>query len=114
MAYVFGKEFVPANMIVLILCAGLFLSNLFGGNVVLLNMTGHHRDVMLISAFSLILLAAGAYFLIDRFALAGSAAAFVISNITSDFLMWVMAKRRLGMGASIFLFPSLLKAKVNH
>ena len=113
-AYVFGEEFVPANMVVLILCTGLFLSNLFGGNVVLLNMTGHHRDVMLISAFSLVLLAAAAYFLIDRFALTGAAAAFVISNISSDFLMWVVAKKRLGMGASIFLFSSLSKAKVVH
>jgi len=113
-AHIFGKEFVPANMVVLILCTGLFLSNLFGGNVVLLNMTGHHRDVMLISAFSLILLATAAYFLIDRFALAGAAAAFVISNIASDFLMWVVAKKRLEMAASIFLFSSLLKVKVIH
>lgn len=112
--HVFGKEFMPANMVVLILCSGLFLSNLFGGNVVLLNMTGHHRDVMFISAFSLILLAVASYFLVNRFALAGAAIAFVISNIASDFLMWVVAKKRLEMAASVFLFSSLLKIKVRH
>lgn len=114
MAHVFGEEFVPANMVVLTLCTGLFLSNLFGGNVVLLNMTGHHRDVMLISVFSLALLAATAYFLINHFALVGAAIAYVISNIASDLLMWVVAKKRLEMAASVFLFPSFFKTKVNH
>jgi hypothetical protein len=38
----------------------------------------------------------------------------VISNIASDFLMWVVSKKRLEMAASVFLFPSLFKTKVRH
>lgn len=100
---VFGDEFDAANGILLILCAGLFLSNLFGGNVVLLNMTGHQRDVMLVSVASLIVLAVAGYALVAQLGLPGAAFAYVVSNISSDVLMWVMARKRLGLAASVLL-----------
>lgn len=100
---VFGDEFDAANGILLILCVGLFLSNLFGGNVVLLNMTGHQRDVLLVSVASLIVLVVVGYALVAQWGLAGAALAYVASNITSDVLMWIMANKRLGLAASVLL-----------
>ncbi len=101
--WVFGEEFDAANGVLVILCVGLFLSNLFGGNVVLLNMTGHQHDVMLVSAASLIVLIVAGYGLVAQLGLAGAALAYAVSNISSDVLMWVMAKKRLGLAASVLL-----------
>lgn len=101
--WVFGEGFDAANGVLVILCGGLLLSNLFGGNVVLLNMTGHQRDVMLVSAASLIVLAVAGYGLVAQLGLTGAALAYVVSNISSDVLMWVMARKRLGLAASVLL-----------
>lgn len=101
--WVFGDEFNTANSVLIILCAGLFLSNLFGGNVVLLNMTGHQRDVMLVSGVSLLILAVAAYFLVAKLGLSGAALAYVVSNTSSDLMMWALARKRLGLAASVFL-----------
>lgn len=101
--WVFGEEFDAANGVLVILCVGLFISNLFGGNVVLLNMTGHQRDVMWVSVASLIVLAVAGYGLVAQLGLPGAALAYVVSNISSDVLMWVMARKRLGLAASVLL-----------
>lgn len=108
---VFGAGFDAANSVLVILCGGLFLSNLFGGNVVLLNMTGHHRDVMLVSAASLVVLVVAGYGLVAQLGLQGAALAYVVSNISSDILMWVMARKRLGLAASVFLAAPLIGSK---
>ncbi len=100
---IFGEGFDASNSVLLILCGGMFLSNLFGGNVVLLNMTGHQRDVMLVSVISLIVLTVAGYALIAPHGLVGAALAYVVSNISSDVLMWVMARKRLGLAASVLL-----------
>jgi O-antigen/teichoic acid export membrane protein len=98
---VFGRDFAVAELPLRILAAGQLIGAAFGPNAPLLNMTGKERRVLR-GAFiglgvNLVLLS----FLARAWGGVGAAVAIVAGQLCWNFLLWVDAKRLLGIETTL-------------
>lgn len=100
-SFIFGQEFAPAYPAVVILCAGQIGSASFGPNATLLTMTGHERRVTRAMFIALPVNLAIAALLAPFLGSEGVALAVIGSLLTWNVLMWLDAKRLLGVQTSL-------------
>lgn len=103
-SFIFGDEFGPAYLSVLILCAGQIISASFGPNASLLVMTGHERRVTRAMFIALAVNIAIVLIAAPLWGSAGAAVAAMGFLITWNGLAWLDAKRLLRVDTS--LLPS--------
>jgi O-antigen/teichoic acid export membrane protein len=102
LSHVFGYEFASANTPLLIMCIGSILFSAFGASVVLLNMCGHEQRVTFAFAVSLVTLLITIVPLVKLFRENGAAIASSLAMLTGNIIMWLEARRKLGLDASVF------------
>ncbi|MDF1820578.1 MAG: oligosaccharide flippase family protein [Alcanivoracaceae bacterium] len=101
----FGADFAGAYDVLLILLAGQ-LVNVGAGSVgLLLNMTGHSRDVLRAVFFGSAFLVIGCLLLVPEYGAAGAAVANAVSVTTWNLIMFASVRVRLGISPSI-LWPA--------
>ena len=98
---VFGPEFAPAYPVLVLVCAGQFISGLFGANAILLNMTGHERRVTRAMIVALVVNIALALALVPLWGAVGAAAGFVGSLVAWNVVTWLDARKFLGIETSV-------------
>lgn len=111
LSFVFGEEFVDANVVLQVMCGSAIINGFFGANAVLLNMSGHHSRVTHASAVSIALLALTAPPMIAMQGAIGAAFATALSTLTWKILMWRNAQRLLALDSS---FLSFFKVSKKH
>lgn len=98
---IFGIEFEPAYAALLLLCAGQFITGLFGANIVLLNMIGHEGRVTRAMGVALAVNVGLALVLLPLWGATGAAAAFTASLIVWNLTMWGDARKLAAIETSI-------------
>lgn len=111
---VFGAEFAEGNVILLVLCGSVLVNAMFGIAAGLLNMTGCQKQVTHASFAALICLLTLSYPLIHVFGLMGAAISHVVSTLVWNLIMWMAARDRLKLDASLLAFPSRGSARAGH
>ena len=97
---IFGEAFSAAWLPLLILGLGQIANAGFGSVGLLLNMTGHERDVLRMVAVAAVLNVLLNLILIPSFGVNGAAAATSISLVLWNVLLWRLVRRRLGIRCS--------------
>jgi O-antigen/teichoic acid export membrane protein len=95
--WLFGPGFVVAYPLLFILAASLIARAAVGPAERILNMSGEQRICALVYAVALAINLAGAFALAPRFGATGVAAAIAIAIIVESIMLFVIAKRRLGL-----------------
>jgi O-antigen/teichoic acid export membrane protein len=93
----YGAEFVAAYQPLLLLTAGQAINALLGTVALLLNMTGHQKDVTKAMTVSLLLNIALHLLLLPRFGLEGAAFSTMTMLVTWNLILWFRVKQRLGI-----------------
>lgn len=101
LAKVFGAEFAGGNKILLVLCGSILVNAVFGIAAGLLNMTGCQTQVTRASFVALLCLLLLSYPMILCFGLMGAALSHVVSTLVWNLIMWVSARKRLSLDASL-------------
>lgn len=101
LSFVFGEEFVNANVVLLVLCGSAVINGFFGANAALLNMSGHQSRVTRASMVSLAIIALTEPPMISIQGAIGAAVATGFSMLTWNILMWRDAKRLLSLDTSL-------------
>lgn len=104
MAYVFGQDFAASAPIIRILCIGVVVNGVFGTNAILLNMTGFERRVTRASIVSASLLFVMLFLLASKYDGQGAAWAVALALTMWNVLLWIDAKRLVGVDTSMFGF----------
>ncbi|WP_231384372.1 flippase [Thioalkalivibrio sp. ALE23] len=99
---IFGAEFGAAWLPLLILGLGQVVNAGFGSTGLLLNMTGHERDVTRVVAVAAGLNVVLNLALIPLFGVAGAAAATSVSLVVWNVWLWFVVRQRLGIRCSAF------------
>ncbi|WP_019570960.1 flippase [Thioalkalivibrio sp. ALE11] len=99
---VFGPDFGAAWLPLLILGLGQVFNAGFGSTGLLLNMTGHERDVTRVVAVAAGLNVVLNLALIPLFGVAGAAAATSVSLVVWNVWLWFVVRRRLRIRCSAF------------
>lgn len=98
--WIFGEDYVPGYWPLVILCVGQLINALVGSVGVLLNMTGHEREVTVavgIGALINVLLNLG---LIPWLGMLGAAIASAVSLAIWNLMLWRVVRLRLGVDSS--------------
>ncbi|KTG16290.1 MULTISPECIES: flippase [unclassified Guyparkeria] len=98
--WVFGQDFVGGYWPLVILAGGQLVNALVGSVAVLLNMTGHERDVTRGVALGAILNVVLNLALIPSFGMVGAAIASTSSLVVWNLILWRVVHRRLGLESS--------------
>ncbi len=106
--FVFGGDFVDAEIPLLVMCANTVINGFFGTNSILLEMSGRQIHVTRASAISLCCLGFLAPLLIWQYAIIGAAVANGVAMLVWNTIMWRDAQRLLLLDTS---FMYLLKPK---
>lgn len=101
LAFVFGEDYAPASTALIVLAAAQVVNGAFGPNVALLNMTHHERRVTRGMAIGLAVNIVGVAALGSIWGLFGAAVAFSIGLVCWNLLLWIDAKRLLGIDTLI-------------
>ncbi|GAA0551239.1 O-antigen/teichoic acid export membrane protein [Rhizomicrobium palustre] len=96
LTFVFGAPYAGGATALTILAFGQFVSVAAGTGAVLLNMSGHEKDVLRVFALSAIANVAANFILIPFFGLVGAAIATTLCQIATNLLLLVHVRRRLG------------------
>lgn len=111
LALVFGDEYRDSSMPLLVLCIGNLISAAFGAAAAVLNMCGHERRVTRAFALSLLVAVPAAVPLVAWFGEVGAAWANVLALSTWNLLMWLDARRHLGVDTSIMALAWLRRRR---
>jgi O-antigen/teichoic acid export membrane protein len=103
--WTFGSDFVEAAPALRIAALGCIIFVISGSNGLVLTMTGHHRDLMVCSVFSLGLYLAISPPLIARYGVAGAAAAFTIQIAIQNIIVTLRVKQAVGVWTIPLLSP---------
>lgn len=107
----FGEQFEPAATALRILAAGQLVNAIFGPNVILLNMTNHEqrvaRAVAIAFGLNLILIPV----LLLLWGIAGAAVAVVASLLLWNVMLWLDARRLLGIETAAVLGSAYKRAE---
>lgn len=98
---VFGREYALANLPLLVIGLGTACSCLLGPGIIVLNMTGHEKQVMRSFAITLFVLLLFMPMLTWTLGGAGAALGIAMSALCWSFLMWRQVKSLLGIDISI-------------
>ena len=101
LATIFGQEYQPANSALLIMSAGMVLSNVFGANAVLLTMTGHQSVVTRASLLALVCMLLISVPLIRLFGINGAAVANAACLVVWKLALWLAARKLARMDTSL-------------
>ena len=101
-ATVFDDDFADANATLLVLGAAHLFTAATGASSVLLNMTGHERDVARAGLLSCLGSIAAAALLIPPYQEMGAAVAYGVGSVIWKGLLWRAARRRTGIDPSLF------------
>ncbi len=93
----YGPQFSAAYAPLLLLTAGQAVNALMGTVALLLNMTGHQRDVTRAMAIALVVNIVLHSLLLPRYGLEGAAFSSMLMLITWNVLLWIKVKQRLGI-----------------
>lgn len=99
----FGEGFYDGGRVLKVMIVGYFFSVFFGAVGYLLSMTGHEKDVQLITLSTFIIGVVASVILIPLFGIIGGAFSFSLSIIIKNFLAFFLVKKRLGFYALPFL-----------
>ena len=91
----YGADFAAAYLPLLLLTAGQAVNALLGTVALLLNMTGHQKDVTKAMTFALLLNIVLHLLLLPRFGLEGAAFSTMTMLITWNLILWFRVKQRL-------------------
>jgi len=98
--WIFGEAFMAGYWSLVILAGGQLVNALVGSVAVLLNMTGHERDVTRGVAIGAVLNIVLNLALIPAFGINGAAAASTVSLVVWNLILWRVVHRRLGLESS--------------
>jgi O-antigen/teichoic acid export membrane protein len=107
----FGADFVAGYPTLLIVLAGLVLRSATSPIEYLLNMTGHHRDTMMVYAFAATANVALSLWLIPLLGIPGAAIATYTAMLSGNVCLYLLVRKRLGVNA--FVFPFRVKGKAS-
>ncbi len=96
-ALLFGDGFVAGYPVLLVLLVGVAVNAMCGSACLLLNMTGHQRQTILVAFGSLCLNLILLLMLVPQFGIIGTAVAFALSTAVSSVLMLLIVRRRIGI-----------------
>jgi O-antigen/teichoic acid export membrane protein len=97
LSLVFGEDFAPANIALMILCLAQLASAMFGPNALLLVMAGSERRVTRAIAAALIINAAVLLLLVPSLGQVGAAWAAGVGLLTWNSIAWWDAYRIVGV-----------------
>ncbi len=98
----FGKDFVGGMPVLKILIFGEMVNVLTGPNALLMNMTGHHKEMLRISFFTLILDISLMLILFNRWGVLGIATASALSIMFRNLITVLLVWQHLGVNSTIF------------
>jgi O-antigen/teichoic acid export membrane protein len=99
----FGAGFEMGYPTLLVVLTGLVLRSATSPVEYLLNMTGHHRDTMLVYALAAVANIGLNLWLIPAFGILGAAIATYTAMLSGNICLYVLVRKRLGVNA--FVFP---------
>ncbi len=105
----FGTGFDVGYPTLLVVLAGLVLRSATGPVEYLLNVTGHHRDTILVYGFAAVANLGLNFLLIPTFGIRGAAMATYIAMLSANLVLYLLVQKRLGVNA--FVFPLSPKAR---
>jgi O-antigen/teichoic acid export membrane protein len=97
----FGDEFVSGYPALMILLVGVAVNATTGSVALLLNMTGHHRAIVMITLVSCCVNVILSLTLIPRYGIIGTAVAFAASTALANVVLMLTVRRRLGIWACV-------------
>jgi len=97
----FGNDFVSGYPVLLILLGGVAVNAMCGSVGLLLNMTGHQFQLLLVASSSLCINLILSLLLIPRYGIIGTSAAFAVSMAVWNIAMLLIVRRRLGISPCI-------------
>ena len=98
----YGPKFIEGRSAAVILCTGLFLCTAAASVGLLLSMTGHEKDLAVLTSVAAITNIFLNFLLIPKYSIEGAAVASTISVMLSNLLAFIYVRNRLGINASIF------------
>ena len=99
----FGADFAMGYPTMLVVLTGLVLRSATGPVEYLLNMTGHHRDTMVVYALAAVANVGLDLLLIPAFGIIGAAIATYTAMLSANLCLYLLVQKRLGVNA--FIFP---------
>lgn len=99
----FGTGFEMGYSTLLVILAGLVLRSATGPVEYLLNVTGHHRDTLVVYGFAAVANLTLNFLLIPTFGIRGAAMATYIAMLSANLVLYLLVQKRLGVHA--FVFP---------
>jgi O-antigen/teichoic acid export membrane protein len=97
LVFVFGAAYAGGGTALAILAFGQFITVAAGTGSLLLNMTGHEKDVLRVFAISAVTNLGLNLALVPRFGLAGAAVATTVCQLVTNTLLIAYVHRRLGL-----------------
>lgn len=99
----FGADFEMGYPTMLVVLTGLVLRSATGPVEYLLNMTGHHRDTVVVYAFAAMANIGLNFLLIPIFGIQGAAISTYTAMLSANLVLYILVRRRLGLNA--FVLP---------
>lgn len=100
----FGAGFEMGYPTMLVVLAGLVLRSATGPVEYLLNMTGHHRDTMVVYALAAVANVGLNLLLIPAFGILGAAMSTYAAMLSANFALYLLVQKRLGVNAFVVPF----------
>lgn len=104
LSYVFGPVYAEGHYPLVVLTLGQMVNALFGSVGNLLNMSGNERLSLVCIVFATLINIALNIILIPYLGLMGAAFSTAVSVSSLNFMMWILAKKKVGVDASIFYY----------
>jgi O-antigen/teichoic acid export membrane protein len=106
----FGSDFIQGQTGLILLCVITIIDNIAPFNILLLNMTGHEKDTVLVTGISSVLNVILNFLLIPQWGLVGLILATAVSNFLLNLYAIIIVYRKLKINCTIFNFSSYTQA----